>query len=129
MRLYKSTVQSWGLSNPADNVSYTKKDEKNGIPHPALFHAPEPRTPTQCGDEAESGNEMTGLEERKAFLMGKRFNVVPLCNIKPHSVSIDSGVLYSIMKKISPEFDVSDKELTGENRELHWTNTFDFIRV
>jgi len=41
-----------------------------------------------------------------AFLMGKRFNVVPLGNIKSHLVTIDSGVLYGIMKEISPAFDL-----------------------
>jgi hypothetical protein len=30
---------------------------------------------------------------RKAFLMGKRFNGVPMCNLKSHFVSIDSRVL------------------------------------
>jgi len=31
-------------------------------------------------------------ERRKAFLMGKRFNVVPMYNIESHFVTIDSGV-------------------------------------
>jgi hypothetical protein len=44
--------------------------------------------------------------------MGKRFNVVPMCNIKSHFVSIDSGVLYGIMKEISPKFDVSREEFS-----------------
>jgi hypothetical protein len=51
--------------------------------------------------------------------MGKRFNVVPMRNIKSHFVSIDSGVLYGIMREISPEFNVSRKEFSGENRETH----------
>jgi hypothetical protein len=51
--------------------------------------------------------------------MGKRFNVVPMRNIKSHFVSIDSGVLYGIMREISPEFNISREDFTGENRETH----------
>jgi len=61
--------------------------------------------------------------------MGKRFNVVPMRNIKSHFVSIDSGVLYGIMREICPEFDVSREEFSGENRETHWKNIFDFKRL
>jgi len=61
--------------------------------------------------------------------MGKRFNVVPMCNIKSHFVSIDSGVLYGIMKEISPEFSVSREEFTGENRETYWRINFNFKRL
>jgi hypothetical protein len=65
-------------------------------------------------------------ERRKAFLMGKRFNVVPLCNIKSHFVTIDSAVLHGIMRQISPEFAVRKTEFPGENRETYWGNIFDF---
>jgi len=68
-------------------------------------------------------------ERRKAFLMGKRFNVVPVCNIKSQFVIIDSIVLYSIMMEISPEFNVSREEFTGENRETYWKSIFDFKRL
>jgi len=51
--------------------------------------------------------------------MGKRFNVVPMYNIKSHFVTIDSGVFCSIMSEISPEFNVSREDFTGENRETH----------
>jgi hypothetical protein len=68
-------------------------------------------------------------ERRKAFLMGKRFNVVPVCNIKSHFVTIDSRILYSIMMEISPEFNVSREEFTGENRETYWKSIFDFKRL
>jgi hypothetical protein len=68
-------------------------------------------------------------ERRKAFLMGKRFNVVPVCNIKSHFVTVDSIVLYSIMMEISPEFNVSREEFTGENRETYWKSIFDFKRL
>jgi hypothetical protein len=66
--------------------------------------------------------------ERKAFLMDKRFNVVPLCNTKWHVVATISSVLYGIME-ICPEFDVSRDEFTGENRETLWKRTFDFKRL
>ena len=68
-------------------------------------------------------------ERWKAVLMGKRFNVVPLCNIKSHFVAIDSGVLYGIMREISPEFDVSREEFTGENRETYRKSLFGFKRL
>jgi hypothetical protein len=68
-------------------------------------------------------------ERRKAFLMGKRFNGVPMCKIKSHFVTIDSAVLHGIMKEISPEFSVSREEFSGENRETHWKNIFDFKRL
>jgi len=68
-------------------------------------------------------------ERRKAFLMGKRFNIVPMCNIKSHFVTIESGVLYGIMKEISPEFNVSREDFTGENRETYWKNIFNFKRL
>jgi len=61
--------------------------------------------------------------------MGKRFNVVLMSNIKSHFVTIDSGVLYGIMREISPEFNVNREDLTGENREPLWKNIFDFKRV
>jgi hypothetical protein len=67
--------------------------------------------------------------ERKAFLMWKRFNVVPLCNIKSHFVTIDSGVVHGIVREISPEFDVSKIEFTDETRETYWKNIFDFKRL
>jgi len=68
-------------------------------------------------------------ERRKAFLMGKRLNAVPMCNIKPHFVTIDSRILRGIMKEIGPEFDVTRIEFTGENRETYWKNIFDFKRL
>jgi len=68
-------------------------------------------------------------ERRKAFLIGKRFDVVPMCNIKSHFVTIDSRILYGIMKEICPEFDVSREEFSGENRKTYWKNIFDFKRL
>jgi hypothetical protein len=68
-------------------------------------------------------------EKRKAVLKGKRFNVVPLCNIKSHFMSVDPGVLYGIMEEISPEFKVSREDFTGENRVTYWKSIFDFKPV
>jgi hypothetical protein len=68
-------------------------------------------------------------ERRKAALMGKRFDVVPMCKIKSHFVTIDSGVLYGIMRDISPEFSVSRENFTGENRETYWKNISNFKRL
>ena len=68
-------------------------------------------------------------ERRKAFLLGERFNVVPLWNIKAHFVTIDSAVLYGIIKEISAEFNISREHFTGENRETYWKNIFGFKRL
>jgi hypothetical protein len=61
--------------------------------------------------------------------MGKRFNVVPLGNTKSHFVTIDSGVLYGIMKEISPAFDLRREEFSGETRQTYWKNIFDYKRL
>ena len=44
-------------------------------------------------------------------------------------VTIDSGVLYGIMKEISPEFSVNREEFSGENRETYWKNILGFKRL
>jgi len=44
-------------------------------------------------------------------------------------VSIDSGVLYGIMKEISPGFNVSREDFIRENRETYWKSIFDFKRL
>jgi len=61
-------------------------------PHSALFLVFGSRTRTQGGDKAER-RKNEEWERRKDFLMGKRFNGVPMCNLKSHFVSIDSRVL------------------------------------
>ena len=43
-------------------------------------------------------------------------------------MSIDSRVLFGIMREISPEVNVS-RELSGENRETYWKNIFDSKRL
>jgi hypothetical protein len=81
--------------------------------------------------EVELGKENNEeWERRNAVLMGKRFNVVPMCKIKSHFMTIDFGVLYGIMKEISPEFNVSREELSGENRDTYSKkNIFYFKRL
>jgi hypothetical protein len=74
------------------------------------------------GNNAES-------EQRKAALLEKRFDVVRICNIKSQFGTIGFRVLYGIMNEICPEFDVRKIEFTGENREFHWKNIFDFKRL
>jgi len=59
-------------------------------------------------------------------LLEKRFNVDPLSNIKSYFVTIDSRILYGIIREISPEFDARQTEFTGETRETYWKNIFDF---
>jgi len=44
--------------------------------------------------------------------MGTRFNGVPLWNIKSHIVTINSRVLHSLMKEVSPVFDVHEEEFS-----------------
>jgi len=44
-------------------------------------------------------------------------------------VTIDSGVLYGIMKEISSELNVSREEFSGENRETYWKNILNFKRL
>jgi len=68
-------------------------------------------------------------ERPKAFLKGKRLNVVPMCNIRSHFVTIDSRILYGIMKGISTVFNVSRENFTVENRETYWKNIFYFKRL
>jgi hypothetical protein len=68
-------------------------------------------------------------ERRQAAILEKRFNFVPICEIKSRIVSINSRVLHGIMKEISPELDVSREAFNGENRETYWKSVFDFKRL
>jgi hypothetical protein len=119
-----------GLLSPTDKISESKKDKER-------YYRLALRYFVFLDGELERKAEMKLNEEtneewerRKAFLMGKRFNVVPMCNIRSHFVTIDSGVLYGIMREISPEFHVSREEFSGENRETNWKKNFvDFKRL
>ena len=115
-----------GLANPTEKVLDLKKDKERCYRLVLRYFVFLDR-------ELERKAEMTLSEEnndewqrRKAVLMGKRFNGVPLCNIKSNFVIIDSRVLYGVMKEICPEFDISKTEFTGETRETYWKNIFDF---
>jgi hypothetical protein len=52
-----------------------------------------------------------------------------ICNIKWHSATIDSSVRHGIMRETSSEFDVSNKEFTGEDRETYWKYIVDLKRL
>jgi len=118
-----------GLVNPAEKVSELKKDKERYcllILRYFVFLDRELERKAEMKLSEENNEEW---ERRKAFLMGKRFNLVPMCNIKSHFVTVDSRILYGIMKEISPEFNVSSEEFSGENRETYWKSLFDFKRL
>jgi hypothetical protein len=118
-----------GLSNPPDKISELKKDKERYyrlILRYFVFLDRELERKAEMKLSEETNEEW---ERRKAVLMGKRFNVVPMSNIKSHFVTIDSRILHGIMKEISPEFDVSREDFIGENRETYWKSIFDFKRL
>jgi hypothetical protein len=118
-----------GLVNPAEKVSELKKDKERYcllILRYFVFLDRELERKAEMKLSEENNEEW---ERRKAFLMGRRFNLVPMCNIKSHFVTVDSRILYGIMKGISAEFNVSREEFSGENRETSWKSLFDFKRL
>jgi hypothetical protein len=115
--------------NPTDKISEMKKDKKRYYRLVLRYFVFLDRELERKAEMKLSEEKNEEWERREAVLMGKRFNVVPMCNIKLHFVSIDSRILYGIMKEISPEFDVRRTEFTGENRETYWKNIFDFKRL
>jgi len=117
-----------GLPNPTDKISELKKIREDTIASSYVISC----FWTENSNARQKWSWVGKTEDwdrRKAFLMGKRFYIVPMCTIKSHFVSIDSAVLHGIMKEISPEFDVSREEFYGENRETFWKNIFDFKRL
>jgi len=44
-------------------------------------------------------------------------------------VTIDSRILYGIMREISPESNVNREEFSGENCETYWKNIFEIKRL
>jgi len=117
------------LANPSDKISELKKDKER-------YYRLVLRYFVFLDRELERKAEMKLIEEkneewerRKAILMGKRFNVVLMSNIKSHFVTIDSGVLHGIMQEISPEFNDSMDDFTGENRETYWKSNFQYKRL
>jgi len=117
-----------GLANPTGKVSELKKDKERYYRLILQYFVLLDRELEREAEMKLSEETNEEWERRKAFLMGKRVNVVPLGNIKSHFVTIDSAVLHGIMREISPEFDVSREEFSGENRETYWMSIFDFKR-
>jgi hypothetical protein len=118
-----------GLANPTDKISALKKDRERYdrlVLRHFVFLDRELERKAEMKLSEETKEEW---ERRKAFLMGKHFNVVPTCKIKSHFVTIDSRILYGIMRDICPEFDVSREEFSGGNRETYWMSIFDFKRL
>ena len=58
----------------------------------------------------------------------KLFNVVPICNIKSHFVTIDTHVLYGIMKEVGVLDDSNSANYITE-REKHWHATFKIAQL
>jgi len=119
-----------GLASSAENLSELKKDTER-YDRLILRYTILLNRQLKCRTDMEQGVEANAVsEKRKAALLEKRFNVVPLCNIKSHFVSIDSEIPYGIITEICPVFDVSNKEFTGENQETYWKkNIFDSKRL
>jgi len=118
-----------GLANPSEKVSELKKDKERYCLLILRYFVFLDRELERKAEMKLSGENNEDWEGRKAVLMGKRFNLVPMCNIKSHFVTVDSRILYGIMKEISPEFNVSSEEFSGENRETYWKSLFDFKRL
>jgi hypothetical protein len=118
-----------GLANPADKISELKKDKERYYRIVLWYFVFLDQELERKAEVKLSVETNEAWERRKAVLMGKRFDVVPMCNNKSHFVTIDSTVLHGIMKEICPEFDASMEEFSGENRETYWKNIFDFKRL
>jgi len=118
-----------GLVNPTDKILALKKEKERYYRLVLRYFVFLDRDIERKAEVMLSEETNEEWERRKAFLMGKRFNVVPLGNIKSHFVTIDSRILHGVMREISPEFDFSREDFTGENRETYWVSIFDFKRL
>jgi hypothetical protein len=129
-RLFKSTVHAWGSLTQQNRYQRWKKMEKERCyPHVLRYFVYlDQELERKAGMEQGVGKNAESVE-RKAALAGTRFEVVRLCEIKSHFVTIDSRVLYGILKEISSGLDVRNKEFTGENRDTYWTHVFDVKRL
>ena len=108
-----------GLANSQEKISNMEKYGKGSytlILHYLVFLDRDLERKT--GKDVGAGKNEES-EKRKAVLLGKHFNVLPLCNIKSRVVTIDSRILYGIMKEICPEFDVRKTEFTGTKQETY----------
>jgi len=113
-----STVQSWGWRIQQIDIRVEKRQRKILSPRLALFRVSGPELERKAEmKQSEEKNEE--WERRKAFLMRKRLNAVPMCNIKSRFVSTDSRILHGIMKEISPQFDARREDFAGEYRQTY----------
>jgi len=115
-----------GLANPAEKISALKKDKERYYRLILRYFVFLDRELERKAEMKLSEERNEEWERRKAFLMGKRFNVVPMCNIRSDFVSIHSRILHGIMKEISLEFNVRREEFSGENQEAYRKNIFNF---
>jgi hypothetical protein len=111
------------LVNPTDKISPLKKDKERYYRLILRYFVFLDRELARKAEVKLSEETNEQWERRRAFLMGKRFNVVPMWKVKSHFVTIDYGVLYGIMREICPEFDVSREEFSGEHRETYWKSS------
>jgi len=113
-----------GLANLAEKSSDMKKGDEMRCPlilRYFLFFDRE--LEDKAGKELGVGKKEES-ERQKAALMGKRFKVVPLCNIKSYFVTINSRVYFGIMRDIYEEFGVNREEFSGENRDTYRKSIF-----
>jgi hypothetical protein len=118
-----------GLVNPAEKLRNMKKDDERCYPLILRYFVFLERELERMLEMTLNEEENEESQKWKAVLMENRFDVVPLCNIKSHFVAIDSSVLHGMIREICPEFDVSRKENSSENRETYWKNILDFKRL
>jgi len=110
--------------NPTDKISPLKKDKERYYRLILRYFVFLDRELARKAEVKLSEETNEQWERRKNFLMGKRFNVVPMWKVKSHFVTIDSGVLYGIMREISPAFEVRSTEITAVPRGTDWTDLF-----
>jgi hypothetical protein len=82
-----------GLADSTDKISELKEDKERYYRLVLRYFVFLDRELERKAEMKLSEEKNEDWERRKAFLMGKRFNVVPMCNLKSHFVSIDSRVL------------------------------------
>jgi len=95
-----------GLVNPTEKVSEIKKSYPLMLCYFVVLNRQLDRKAAMEQD-VEANEES---EKRNASLLEKRFNIVPIRNIKSHLVTIGSRALYGITREISLEYDVRKKE-------------------
>jgi hypothetical protein len=115
-RLFKSIVRSWGLSAHDKTVRYDQTDEEWYYPLILPYFMVLDRELERKADMELNVEKMTDGRNAIEKLLQIRLIAVRLCEFKSYPLSIDSRVLYAFMKKIYPQLDVRNKEVTGEDR-------------